>query len=86
MLTSGTMGETLSPNECHSTPLSVIRGIYPHTYKYVYARIPSESSMMFRQHRPASAEQAPTRGGPPSSLFRKITKEYSIVRSDQLVG
>ena len=52
MLTSGTRGETLSPNECHSTPPSVIRGIYPHPYKYVYARIPSESSMIFRQHRP----------------------------------
>ena len=42
MLTSGTRGETLSPNECHSTPPSVIRGIYPHPYKYVYARIPSD--------------------------------------------
>ena len=52
MLTSGTMGETLSPNECHSTRPSVIRGIYPHPYNYVYARIPSESSMIFRQHRP----------------------------------
>ena len=47
MLTSGTRGETLSPNECDSTPPSVIRGIYPHPYKYVYARIPSESSMVF---------------------------------------
>ena len=52
MLTSGTRGETLSPNECHSTPPSVIRGIYPHPYKYVYAHIPSESSMIFRQHCP----------------------------------
>ena len=52
MLTSGTRGEMLSPNEGHSMPPSVIRGIYPHPYKYVYARIPSESSMIFRQHRP----------------------------------
>ena len=51
MLTSGTRGETLSPNECHSMPPSVIRGIYLHPYKYGYARIPSELSMIFRQHR-----------------------------------
>ena len=51
-VTSGTRGETLSPNVCHSTSPSVIRGIYPHPHKYVYARIPSESSMIFRQHRP----------------------------------
>ena len=36
MLTSGTRGETLNPNECHSAPPSVIGGIYPHPYKYVY--------------------------------------------------
>ena len=50
ILTSENRGETLTPNsnECHSTLMSVIRGIYPHSY--IYAQIPSESSMIFQQH------------------------------------
>ena len=77
MLTNETRGETLSPNECHSMPPSVIRGIYPPIQvclctnslgiEYDFSTVPSRS-----------AEQAPRRGGPPSSLFRKITKEYIL--------
>ena len=36
MLTSETRGETLNPDECHSTRKRVIRGIYPCLYLYLY--------------------------------------------------
>ena len=52
MLTSGTRGETLSPNECHSTPPSVIRGIYPPPLQVCLCTNSLGIEYDFRQHRP----------------------------------
>ena len=74
MLTSGTRGETLSPNECHSTPPSVIRG--PLQVCLCTNSLGIEYDFSTASSR--SAEQARRGAVPPSSLFRKITKEYIL--------
>ena len=75
MLTSGTRGETLSPNECHSTPtLQVCLCTISLGIEYDFSTAPSRS-----------AEQAPRRGGPPSSFFLERSRKNTFCPKNALI-